>query len=230
MPPAIDVVIPTKSNFDGLFNLVSQLEIDNSVKTVVVVCDGENAISAISGNLPPKAVVLMAELSIGIHKMWNIGIEYLVQNDSIANGNHVAFINDDVSLSGECMSKMCSVLDSDKSIGLVTPSWTDEVNEYFIPSTAFAGFCMCVRSELINEWRFDERMKWWYGDNDIISWVTCDKDMQTGISGIGKAIGNKSHTITNDPPTNFHNLIHEDARIYHEKWDAKIAAKNSLTS
>jgi hypothetical protein len=222
----IDVIIPTKSNFEGLFCLVSQLQKDDAVGKIVIVCDGDKAFKYVANRMSLKMKVFMVDLSIGIHKMWNVGIQYLLDAGNIEKGNHVAFINDDVSLGDNCMSIMSSLLDSEKSIGLATPSWTKDIQDEFTDMTAFAGFCMCVQSELIREWRFDEEMKWWYGDNDIISWVTHDKHLRTGIFGKAQCYGNKSMTIVNDPPKNFQALINNDARIYHEKWDKKIASNN----
>jgi hypothetical protein len=222
----IDVIIPTKSNFDGLFCLIPQLQKDDSVEKIVVICDGDEAFRYVTNELSSKMKVFMVDLSIGIHKMWNVGIQYLIDSGNVQKGNHVAFINDDVLLGEECMSIMASLLDSEKSIGLATPSWTEDIKDGFVEITAFGGFCMCVQSELIKEWRFDEEMKWWYGDNDIISWVTHDKGLRTGIFGKAQCYGNKSATIVNDPPKDFQALINNDARIYHEKWDEKIALRN----
>jgi len=222
----IDVVIPTKSNFDGLLNLVNHLQNEDAVEKIVVVCDGDKSFEQVANVANKKMKVFMVDLSIGIHKMWNTGIQYLIDIGNVQKGNHVAFINDDVSLGDNCMSIMASLLDSEESIGLATPSWTEDIQGEFIDMTAFAGFCMCVQSELIKEWRFDEEMKWWYGDNDIISWVFHDKQLRTGVFGKAQCYGNKSMTVVNDPPKNFQALINNDARIFHEKWDKKIASKN----
>jgi len=219
----IDVVIPTKSNFDGLFSLIKQLQVDDSVEQIVIVADGKDAFKYVASKFGPKMKVFEVDLSIGIHKMWNVGIEYLIDKQ-----NHIAFINDDVSLYDNAMTNVCKFLDEHQEVGLVSPSWTDDMSEEFHEITAFGGFCMCVQSSLIQEWRFDESMKWWYGDNDIISWVTCDKELKVGVTGLARCSGNNSQTIRNDPPKNFQELINNDARIYHEKWDEKILAKSDL--
>ena len=223
----VDVVIPTKSNFDGLFSLVDHLQNDETVEKIVVICDGEESFNYIGKKTNGKMKVFCVDLSIGIHKMWNTGIQYLIDIGNVDKGNHIAFINDDVSLADGAMLNSCIILDSMEDVGLVTPDWTGEVNDEFYEVTAFGGFCMCVKSALIKEWRFDESMKWWYGDNDIITWVVYEKDMKTGIAGKAKCWGNESKTIRNDPPKNFHQIIENDASIFHQKWDAKIAAKSA---
>lgn len=221
----IDVVIPTKSNFDGLFPLIEYLQNNQNVEKIVVICDGDDAFRYVAERLYGKMKVFGVDLSVGIHKMWNVGIDYLIDNGNVGFGNHVAFINDDVSLSEEALMHACYVLDSYPDVGLVTPDWTGNVDDDFHEATAFGGFCMCVKSSLIKEWRFDESMKWWYGDNDIITWIVYEKNMKTGIAGKAKCWGNESKTTLKDPPENFQELINNDARIYHEKWDEKISAK-----
>ena len=77
---------------------------------------------------------------------------------------------------------------------------------------------MVIAKDLIDEWRFDEEMMWWYGDNDIILWVSKIKGRLTGLSGSAHALNNRSQTIRNDPPPNFQEHINNDARLFKEKW------------
>jgi hypothetical protein len=220
MPNFIDVVIPTKSNFDGLFRLVNILEQDERVDEIVVVADGPDTFAQLSNKCTAKMKLFSVEMSIGIHRMWNLGIDYLQHK-----GNHIAFINDDVWIEPNAMSTITDLLNRRPDIGLVSPSWTTDIKDEFHEVTAFGGFCMCVQGSLMKTWRFDEDMKWWYGDNDIITWITCELDLKVGLTGLTKCGGNESHTILNDPPANFQKLIENDARIYHNKWDAKVEAK-----
>lgn len=214
MNPRVDVVIPTKSNQAGLSRLLSQLAPDPVIDTVVVVCDGPDALNwVLSLELSEKVKVNNVPLSSGIHVMWNLGMD-MVQ----ANGNHVCFINDDVSIGDMCMGTMRELLTRMPEVGLITPNPTTEYMPEFTETPGFAGFCMMLAHDLVSEFRFDERMKWWYGDNDIITWVNRVAQRKTGITGLTSCSENQSYTITNDPPENFHQLIEEDARIYHEKW------------
>ena len=226
MDSKIDIIIPTKSNFDDLFRLIKQLQADNSVENIVIVCDGTKAFEYVGSRVSAKMKVFYVELSIGIHKMWNVGINYLLENGSTLRGNHIAFINDDVSLGENAMTNVCELLQGRADIGLVTPSWKEHIKDDFVEKMRFGGFCMCVRSELISQWRFDESMKWWYGDNDIMSWISYEKNMKVGITGRARCFGNRSYTIKNDPPPNFKSLIENDRLIYNKKWDQKIALIN----
>jgi len=214
MPKSVDVVIPTKSYFLGLKRLVKQLESDNSIENIIIVADGEESLKSIlTFEFPDNVKILSVPLSLGIHVMWNIGMD-----ESRGSGNHICFINDDVSVGENCMSIMAGILDRRPEIGLITPNITTEDIGEFMPLNGFAGFCMMLSRELRNDFRFDERMKWWYGDNDIITWVHRVGNKQTGMTGLTSCSENQSYTINNDPPKNFHIDIHEDARIYHEKW------------
>jgi hypothetical protein len=209
----IDVVIPTKSFMAGLQSLLNQLASDPGIDQIIVVADGDQAFHRTQTvQFPDKAIRTQVNLGDGIHVMWNLGMNMVADK-----GNHVCFINDDVSVGENCMSRMASVLDANPEVGLVTPNpGTTELPD-FSEATGFAGYCMMLAKDLCPQFRFDERMKWWYGDNDIIMWVN-SVGRKTGFTGLATCAENRSYTITNDPPVNFHQLIEEDARIYKEKW------------
>jgi hypothetical protein len=215
----VGVVVPTKSNFAGLQLLLSQLVRDPAVAAIVVVADGEAAadgVAAVLAALEAAAVtVLQVPLGAGIHVMWNAGLEALQDL-----GYHVAFVNDDVTLADGCLSTMARLLDDRPEIGLATPAWDDLAVDEFVATTGFAGFCMVLARDLVREWRFDERMKWWYGDNEVICWVDRVKRRQVGICGSARCYGNRSHTINTDPPADFQADIANDARLFAEKWES----------
>lgn len=208
-----NVIIPTKSNVVDLYQLLVDLHKDPKVGEIIVIADGEETYNRLLIEAPVKVTLLKVPLSIGLHTMWNLGMEHVK-----GRNQHLAIINDDVSLSPGAIGKMCELLDSLPAIGLVTPTDNQSVEDGFIPSTSFAGYCMVLASDLVDEWRFDENMKWWYGDVDVVLWVNKTKKRLTGISGYASATNNRSYTITNDPPPNFHQAIENDARIFHSKW------------
>lgn len=213
--PSLDVIIPCKVNFSGLKSLVEVLLKDPSVGELVVVADGDRARNEIQKLLGDSVVLLSVPESIGLHKMWNMGMDYV-----IGNGRHIAIINDDVTISHDSMTICSDLLNSRPDIGLVSPCSDTKVTDEFIQTTAFAGFCMVIAKDLAKEWRFDERMMWWYGDNDVITWVHRVKQRKTGWTGLTHAIGNESKTIRTSPPPNFHSDIKNDARLYEEKWNS----------
>lgn len=209
---SVDAIIPCKSNFAGLELLVGQLVDDPAVLDIVVVADGDAARSHIAAmNLPVD--LRSVELSVGLHKMWNHGLNRLD-----GSGRHVAIINDDVSLTPGAMSTVAAMLDANPELGLISPSQDPAHTTPLDVTTGFAGYCMVLARDLAPQWRFDEQMMWWYGDNDVIMWVSKTMGRLTGLTGACHALGNRSHTITTDPPPNFHADIQNDAKLYHAKW------------
>ena len=211
----MNVVIPTKCNFGDLLNLVETLLRDISVSKIVVVADGDAAYNTLSSILPTSIVLLRVDLSFGLHTMLNIGM------DECGDGEHLAIINVDITLDENSMFIVDNLLNANPDIGLVSPSSSVECTDEFLDMTGFAGFCMVIHKALLNEWRFDERMKWWFGDTDIITWVSKVKNLRTGMTGLCHAIGNRSHTINTNPPPNFEEDIHNDMLLFKAKWDIK---------
>ena len=96
MPSPVNVVIPTKSNFTGLAELLSDLSLDPAVGTMCIVADGQAAFDALPD--PPDHIIkIVVPDGIGIQHMWNRGIE------AVGRDSHIAVLNDDVRLSPECL-------------------------------------------------------------------------------------------------------------------------------
>ena len=65
----VNVVIPTKSNFTGLAELLSDLSLDPVVGTVCIVADGQAAFDALPD--PPEHIItITVPEGVGIHHMW----------------------------------------------------------------------------------------------------------------------------------------------------------------
>jgi len=210
----IDVVIPTKSNFEGLFNLLDSIKNDPVLGQVVIIADGDTAYATLEPlSKTYNFVLLQVPLGIGIHKMWNMGMDQVQPNN-----RHIAIINDDVVLSENALSISCEILENDNTIGLLCPSADITFQEYFTPTSNFAGFCMIMPPELISQWRFDENMKWWYGDDDVKAWVSKIANKRIGITGKCHATGNMSYTVNGNPPPDFLSAVINDEKLYKEKW------------
>lgn len=217
----VDVVIPHKSNRSGLDKLVAQLMSDNKVNKIIVVTDGTEGYSFA---LPPEKVSVVAvKRGVGIHKMWNLGLS-LADADS-----HVIFINDDVSLAKDCITSLCAVLDEDPTIGLVCPHYADAPEQPDIEcfttcrgrydgTGGMAGFCMMLSNELARQWKFDENMMWWYGDDDLVNWVNKTAGRKCILTSRTYCRHAHSQTVDNDPPENFAALVANDKKIFESKW------------
>lgn len=217
----VDVVIPTKSNLNGMLSIVSVLEKDPLVRHLYVVSDGESAVSRTDN---PRVTSITVPEGSGIHVMWNLA---LTTSDGHA---HVLFLNDDVTVYEDTLKGMSSTLDTYPELGLVCPTYAPESFEgdyrevddicggRYDGSGGLAGFCMMLSKSLTQEWRFDERMKWWYGDNEIVAWTRCCKKRKVAICSGSTCSNNSSWTITNDPPKSFIEDITRDGELFREKW------------
>ena len=222
---AIDIIIPTKSNIEGLQQTLKIIRASEAVGSVIVVADGQGAYdSALSVVTGPNETLLQIEEGTGIQAMWNLGMR------SGSEHNHVMFLNDDVTLEQSTISTLCSQLNSDETIGLICPNYdgraiSGETQDAsgtcrgrYDGTGGIAGFCMTLRSDLRSRWRFDERMKWWYGDDDLVRWVSEVTGKRTVISARATCSSNSSWTVTNDPPKNFAQLVEIDRKVFCSKW------------
>lgn len=218
----VDVIVPTKSNIDGLRRVCEIAINDPSVANVFVIADGRKAYELIQQSKLPPIKLLEIEEGSGIQAMWNKGLQ------NVDRKNHVCFLNDDVQIDLLAISTLASQLDVDSSIGLICPNYDDR----FIPGshqevrgatgvygkTGIAGASMMLRSSLALTWRFDEKMKWYFGDDDLAMWTLLTKNKKTVVSGLCRAWGNESWTTVNDPPLNFKEDTDNDKKIFDAKW------------
>jgi len=221
-------VIPCKSNIDGLLTVVRQLSHERSVSRIRVVADGNAAFAKINAALQEHDLrqfcdVLCVREGSGIHVMWNYGAEKY-------KGKHILYINDDVTFDEDAIDTLAGMLDTHLELGVVCPNYDGRkiVKQYEAVSIAcpgrydgtdgLAGFCFMVRSDVDKDWRFDERMKWYYGDNDIVNWVRLSGKV-AAISGTAAMQLNPSWTKTHDPPPGFDEYTKNDAKIFASKWN-----------
>lgn len=217
------VVVPTKSNISGLTRLAGQLVSDPAVGELVVVADGPDALRSVEGLGLASCRVESVPLGSGIHVMWNLGLQ------AREAGSHVLFLNDDVSLGPDAVGRLEAVLEAYPTLGIVCPSYASEaLTEDYRPvygtcrgiyngTGGLAGFCMMLRSELADSWRFDERMKWWYGDDDVLNWVL-KRGYKAGITSWATCRHDHSVTIEGDPPADFAATVERDREIFETKW------------
>lgn len=218
----VDVIIPTKSNTKGLENICNIVLADPSVKDVYVVADGEKALENIKKMDLPGIKLLSVPEGSGIHVMWNAAL------DRVSNDRHVCFINDDVHVDTTALSTMAAQLDDDQNIGLICPNYDNRLIEGLTQDvrgangtygkTGISGATMMLRSNLVHKWRFDERMRWYFGDDDIALWTLLTEGKRTVVSSLARSWGNESWTTQNDPPKDFDKITANDKVIFDEKW------------
>lgn len=208
----------------GLERLLKILTTDPVIAKITVVADGDAARSRVESLGLTGFELETVTLGAGIHVMWNIA------KDKVEPGNHFWMINDDVSINEGTAQGLSETLNKYPELGLVCPNYDGRtISEAYFPvemtcggnyagGGGLGGFCMMLNADLVPEWRFDERMKWWYGDDDIVAWVRRTKGRVVAICANATCADNVSWTLTNDPPVNFLAEIENDGRIFTEKW------------
>lgn len=217
----VTVVIPTKSNLSNLTVLIASLMKDKKVAKIVVVADGIDAYKSLEA-LPKSVVKLMVPESAGIHAMWNMGMSVASQG-AVGQSNAIAFLNDDITIADNCMSSLFMKLCAEPSYGLVCPTYArtpesqdrvviDVCRSRYDGTGGMAGFCMMLAPELTN-WRWDERLKFYYGDDILVKHV----EAQGKVSVITPDTWCKhddSYTFRTNPPKGWD--YKEDERLYKE--------------
>lgn len=217
----VDVIIPTKSN-PRIEVLVDALRADTSVSKVIVVADGFSAFQSLPDWRDVDIIPIVE--GDGIHVMWNEGMQVSHKD------HHVLFLNDDVTINERTIPRMVEVMDRHPELGLCCPNYsgqlivgdyhpvTDTCRGRYDGTGGLGGFAMLLRNTVAAMWRFDERMKWWYGDDDLLMWVQHVAGMKAGIVSYSTCSDNESWTIEHDPPANFASIVTDDFVIYREKW------------
>lgn len=223
----VTAVVPTKSNLTGAIRVITQLEVDPAVRETVLVADGDEAyhrlVPVVAGL--KKVSLFRVPFASGIHVMWNIGLELAERSGSAA-----AFVNDDVTSSPGAAGVLAGALDADTTLGLLCPNYDGRrlppsgfqdvdttCGNRYDGSGGMGGFYMVLAPDLCRLFRFDERMKWYYGDDDVVAWVR-SVGRRAAISGLAVCSGNESATIRRDPPPDFAMVVERDQVLFEKKW------------
>ena len=217
----VSVVIPTKSNIQGLTTLISALIASDGVSRVIVVGDGTETEGMLK-SLPSSIIKTYVARGAGITAMWNAGMALATE------GSHVLFLNDDVTINDKTVGGLIDAVVGDPRIGLVCPHYANTPVQPDIETTTvcqgrydgtggMAGFAMMLTADLVSQYQFDERMKWWYSDDDLVNWVV-SQGRKCVITEKATCHHAHSQTITNDPPADFAEQFEKDRLIYEKKW------------
>jgi hypothetical protein len=241
------VVIPTKSNIAGLQAQLAILVQDPAVDRIIVVCDGPSArarMEQLDSHLYAMPWFTEVPEGVGIHRMWNHALDLLLTGPSGRQDIPVLFLNDDVDINEATVVGLEHCLDYHPEVGLVAPVYGNYTYPYpyhqvwdtcrgrYDGSGGMAGFCMMLRGNLAKRWRFNEEMKWWYGDDDLTDWVNWH-GYKTVVTPAATCANNTSWTISNDPPSNFADIVRNDAAIYeriiHERHSGSVHPVDSAS-
>ena len=219
----VSVVIPTKSNVAGLMSVLGDVLADHSVRHICVVIDGDDANRNVPA-LPVAVSRVVVPVGSGIQHMWNRGMA------TATSDTHIVFLNDDVRLDRDCLGSLARSLDADPTIGLICPNYSnvtmpadrdvfDTCRSRYDGTGGMAGFAMMLHRDLVRSWSFDENLRWWYGDDDIVRWITRTMKRRAVISASARCHHLDSVTINSDPPTDFGRLVEQDRMYFETKWN-----------
>ena len=187
MQPPNYVVIPFRDKAELTLSLLDQLE-SQPYECIFLYDNGssdEEAQEVMDGIKHRRKVLLLRANGESIHRMWNRGIERAhkdvfsrVKNapkDAVPCFN-VTFMNNDLKIDAELIDRLALALRADDGLWAVSPRYDDRpgVGVSKVHSTAgkggMAGFCFMVKGEAFNFGlpKFDEQLKWWYGDDDLV--------------------------------------------------------------
>ena len=226
MDTLVDVIIPTRLNPSTLTSMMKVLGSDPRIGQVIIVADGNKAYHAVR-NAQYEAVILHVPDRDGIHRMWNLGLEL------VTPGHHVMLLNDDLTINADTVSGCADTIDRNPRLGLCCPNYSGETitADYravhttcrgrYDGSGGLGGFAMMLRSTVVPSWFFDEKMVWWYGDDDILNHVVITLGMDAGICRDSTCADNNSHTTNTDPPPGFNEIVWSDREVFDRKWGMK---------
>lgn len=127
-----------------------------------------------------------------IYRMWNAGVEK-------SSGDHIAILNDDITILPGTLPMMGRILEAQPRLGVVYPDqWTPlsaglperiqiQLTEGSARVGGMAGFCFMFRNHAMP--RFDERYRWWYGDDQF------EFDVRAMGLGVGRINGLPLHHV-----------------------------------
>lgn len=201
MGTPVAVVIPVKDHLELTLSIVDQLHRQGGFTSLFVLDNGSTdgtaewlADQAAAGRLDATDAC-----GLTLHQMWNAGIALARVRHPAPN---VAILNNDLVLGPDFCGSLADALDRHPDLWAVSPNYdarpVDDVD--LVTSTyknqGLAGFAFMVRGEALDHLAFDEELRWWYGDDDLVAQIeACGH--RVGISGATwvEHIGGGSQTI-----------------------------------
>lgn len=188
-PPKNYAVIPVKDQLGMTQHLVRSLAEQGDVDGIFIFDNGSNSTTRNWLQTQTFAEVFDAK-DLGIHQMWNLGIEEALRRAPVSN---IALLNNDLDPGPGMLANMAATLRADPMLVTVCPNYDGRTIEDAYEATqtlcgekydgtgGFAGFAFMVKSEWFsNGYRFPEFCKWWFGDNHFLSCVLS----AGGVAGI----------------------------------------------
>lgn len=233
------VVIPMKDRHDLTRNLVAQLRTQGEYDRVFILDNGStstkarNWLDSVDGK---DGVEVIAADGWGIHAMWNEGIRRAL---SYSPSCDIAILNNDLSIGDRFLSQLSHGLRSTDLIGAVCPNYDGRPSAGVVPlrgicanrydgTGGLAGFAFMVPGEAFASGAlpfFDERLKWYFGDNDLClslekagAWYGMVTDCHV------THVGGGSQTSGWPPPEPLASAFKADQDYFAQKWSVEVVA------
>lgn len=174
---AVTVVIPVKDNLEMTRRLVGQLHAQGGYTDLLIFDNGSTDPEMVEWLSAQGVAEVFDAAGASIHEMWNAGIgEALARHRGLAD---VVFLNNDLSVGHRFLRGLVAGLRSQPGLMAACGNYDRRPGSGVSPlrgicanrydgTGGLAGFAFVLRAEWIaTGFRFDESMRWWYGDNDL---------------------------------------------------------------
>jgi hypothetical protein len=205
------VVVPCqRTRLHLLYQLLSSL--DHPVNRVVVVADDIDTFDVASYGVVARRD---ARRGVNLAYWWNVGLDYVADHET---GSHeVMIVTSDTIGNGSSVALLRAAL-RDRGLSMVGPNphgdtaqvWT--VDQHRSVTTRVPAECFMLRGEL--GLRADERMPWWYCDDDLE--MQARQHAPVGVIGdTGLRTAEPSTYLTNEQ----HQQAAESRDLFTTKWN-----------
>lgn len=174
-------VIPVRDHLALTKSLVRQLREQGELEKIIVVDNG-SANKTREWLEKQDDLVVLDGGNLGIHEMWNLGVEWVIEHGGQRRNVNIAFLNNDLRLGKSFVARLSDALRSDKDLVAVSGNYdgrergeglyqrTEDIcADRYDGTGGFAGFAFMVRGEWFQSgYRFPQECRWWYGDNDLV--------------------------------------------------------------
>jgi GT2 family glycosyltransferase len=181
------VIIPVRDRLDLTRDVVGQLHAQGGFESILVFDNGSS--DGTTEWLGEQAALGRLEAvdatGSSLHQMWNAGARLALGRHPAPN---LAILNNDLVLGPDFCRQLAASLRADPDLWAVSPAYDDRPIEgvCYVSSTfkngGLAGFAFMVRGEALATMGFDEELRWWYGDDDLVAQIEAGGH-RVGITG-----------------------------------------------
>ncbi|MEO7430019.1 MAG: hypothetical protein ABIY48_11635 [Acidimicrobiales bacterium] len=215
--------MPVKDNLALTSSLVAQLAEQGGYEAMFVLDNGsiDGTAAWLAAHAREYGIVPVAAEGMCLHRMWNLGVALARAEQLECN---VAILNNDLRIGARFLGGLSDALRADERLWAVCPTYDERRIEgvAHVVSTfkrrGLAGFAFMVRGEAFDRLRFEERLTWWYGDDDLVAQIYA-QGRRVGIVGGVEVdhVNGGSQTLRMTPAVEA--AIERDRQVMVAKWN-----------